>query len=279
MNIVFYNHYHNGDIFASKAYVEDIIKEFKGANFYYQHPNSPRLLRDVDIEFRDIEAPLGALPVREKFRVSKDTIFINTWIGNYLNLGSGINWPTYHKMFNVIYEFLYDETDNKIPLGPVEYYIPEIRYDYFDIPDVTIPENSVIISNGPVMSGQSNLQNIDSIVNSILEHTDYSIILTHFSPFNSDRVYYTNNITNIIGGDLNEISWIAEQCKYIIGRNSGPFCFMHTKKILNDRSKTIISLGNKAEDSFTYGMELPSNYQFILDDAPDLNDRILKAIK
>lgn len=279
MNIVFYNHYHNGDVFASKGYVEDIIKEFNGADIYYQHFNSPKLLRDTNIQYKSLENPMGSITNRMPFMSHKDTIFINTWIGNYLHLGDGINWQTYHKMFEIIYNFIQDETDKSIEFGPVEYYIPDIRYEYFDIPDVVIPSNTVIISNGPVLSGQSDINSIDSIVPAILENTDYNIILTHFAPFDSDRVYYTNNITNCNGNDLNEISWIASQCKYIIGRNSGPFCFMSTKRILNDSSKTIISIGNKEQDSFMHGVNIKSKYGFVLDSAEDFKEKIVDFIK
>ena len=207
MKIVFYNHYHNGDIFASKAYVEDIIREFPGYEFYYQHFNSSKLLRDVNIEFRSLEVPLGPVTDRTPFLVDKDTIFINTWIGNYLELKSGINWGTYQQMFKKIYRFIEDETDEKIDVGPVEYYIPEIKYEYFDIPDVKVPDRSIIISNGPVLSGQSELENLNGLIEKLLQETDRNIILTHFAPFNSERISFTRTTLKQIGHDLIENSF------------------------------------------------------------------------
>jgi len=265
MKIVFYNHYHNGDIFASKAYVEDIIREFPGYEFYYQHLNSSKLLRDVNIEFRSLEVPLGPVTDRTPFLVDKDTIFINTWIGNYLELESGINWGTYQQMFKKIYRFIEDETNEKIDVGPVEYYIPEIKYEYFDIPDVKVPDRSIIISNGPVLSGQSELENLNGLIEKLLQETDRNIILTHFAPFNSERISFTNNIIATSGGDLNEISWLASKCEYIIGRNSGPFCFMNTKQILNNANKKIISIGNNEKDSFIYNIPVKAEYNFVHD--------------
>lgn len=265
MKIVFFNHYHNGDIFASKGYVSDLINELKGHDLYYQHFNSPKLLRDLNIEFKSLELPMANIDNRTQFFTDSSNIFINTWIGNYLQLGDGINWKTYHKMFDVIYKFLSNELDKKFDLGPIEYYIPNIKYEYFDVPDITVPKGSIIISNGPTLSGQSDLSDINSIVDFLLEKTDKHIILTHFAPITSNRISFTNNLINTTGGDLNEISWIAEQCQYIIGRNSGPFCFMNTKKILNDKSKTIISIGNNEKDSFIYDISTPVKYKFIHD--------------
>lgn len=266
MKIVFFNHYHNGDIFASKGYIADLIKELSSHELYYQHYNSPKLLRDLNIQYQTLEVPMGNFSDRNPMAGDKESIFINTWIGNYLSRDNGINWNTYHSMFSKIYSALADMMDRSIELGPVEYYFPEINYEYFDIPDVKIPSGAIIISNGPVLSGQSTLPDLNNIISGLLEKTDRDIILTHFAPFNSDRIHYTNNIIQTTGGDLNEISWVANQCDYLIGRNSGPFCFMNTKNILNDSSKNIISIGNNEKDSFIYNVPVKSNYNFIHDD-------------
>lgn len=265
MKIVFFNHYHNGDIFASKGYIKDLVKELSSHELYYQHYHSPKLLRDINIQHQTLEVPLGNFSDRNPMAGDKDSIFINTWIGNHLSRDNGINWNTYHMMFSKIYSALADMMDRSIEVGPVEYYFPEIDYEYFDIPDIKIPKGSIIISNGPVLSGQSNLPDLNNIISGLLEKTDRNIILTHFAPFNSDRIHYTNNMIETTGGDLNEISWVASQCDYLIGRNSGPFCFMNTKNILNDSSKNIISIGNNEKDSFIYNVPVKSNYNFIHD--------------
>lgn len=265
MKIVFFNHYHNGDIFASKGYIADLIKELSSHELYYQHYHPPKLLKDLNIQHRTLEAPLGNFSDRTPLAGDRDSIYINTWIGNYLQYGDGINWNTYHTMFSKIYSLVSDMMDGFIDLGPKEYYLPEIKYEYFDIPDVKVPAGSIIISNGPVLSGQSELENLNGLVEKLLEETDRHIILTHFAPFNSDRISFTNNIISTTGGDLNEISWLASECEYIIGRNSGPFCFMNTKKILNNANKKIISIGNNEKDSFIYNFPVKARYNFIHD--------------
>lgn len=260
MRFVFFNHYHNGDIFASKGYIADLIKELHGHELIYQHYNSPKLLKDLNIEFRNLETPLANFHDKTPMMGDHNNLYINTWIGNYLPYGNGINWKTYHIMFKNIYSYISDTIDRSIEFGPIKYYIPEIKYDYFDIPDIKVPSDSIIISNGPTLSGQSDLLNLNELIQLLLDHTDKKIILTHFAPFNSNRIEYTNNLIQTTGGDLNEISWIASQCKYIIGRNSGPFCFMNTKTILNDPNKTIISIGNNEKDSFLYELDFSAQY-------------------
>ena len=265
MKIVFFNHYHNGDIFASKGYIADLIKELSSHELYYQHYHSPKLLRDLNIQYQTLEAPLGSFSDRTPLAGDRDSIYINTWIGNYLPYGDGINWNTYHTMFSKIYSAISDMMDGFIELGPKEYYVPEINYEYFDLPDVKVPPGSIIISNGPVLSGQSDLGDLNGLVQRLLDETDRHIILTHFAPFNSERISFTNNIISTTGGDLNEISWLASECEYIIGRNSGPFCFMNTKKILNNPNKKIISIGNNEKDSFIYDFPTKAKYNFVHD--------------
>ena len=265
MKIVFFNHYHNGDIFASKGYIADLIKELSRHDLYYQHYHSPKLLKDLNIYHRTLEVPLGNFSDRTPLAGDRDSLYINTWIGNYLQYGDGINWNTYHTMFSKIYSTVSDMMDGFIELGPKEYYLPEIKYEYFDIPDIKVPDGSIIISNGPVLSGQSELENLNGLIEKLLQETDRNIILTHFAPFNSERISFTNNIIQTSGGDLNEISWLASQCEYIIGRNSGPFCFMNTKQILNNANKKIISIGNNEKDSFIYNFPVKAEYNFVHD--------------
>lgn len=276
MRIVFFNHYHNGDIFASKGYIADLIKEFSHHELIYQHYHSPKLLKDLNISYQSLEIPLGNFTDRVPMAGDHHNVYINTWIGNYLPYGDGINWNTYHLMFKKIYSFLSDIDDRNIELGPISYYLPEIKYEYFDLPDFIVPPNTIIISNGPVLSGQSELSNLNELIQLILDKTDKNIILTHFAPFNSDRVAYTNNIINTTGGDLNEIAWLAEQCDYIIGRNSGPFCFMTNKNIINKKNKTIISIGNNEKDSFLYNINVNCQYKFIHDN--EILEKVYKEL-
>lgn len=274
MKIIFFNHFHNGDVFASKGYVSDLIKEFNGHEIIYQHFNSPKLLNDLNLKFIDLSTPLGPIGNRTPFFRDKDNLFINTWIGNY-NPDAGINWKTYHKMFKTVYSVISEETDKNIELGPIEYYIPEIKYDYFDIPDTQVPKNTVIISNGPVMSGQSDLPDINVVIKDVLEKTDKNIILTHYAPFTSERIAFTNNIIHTSNGDLNEISYLAQQCDWIIGRNSGPYFFMHTKKIINDKTKNFISIGNRNTEDLLFDLNVPASHHFVHDN--DINN-VIKII-
>lgn len=277
--IVFFNHFHNGDIFASKEYIRQIINSLPNISFEYSHGNSEKLLKDLEIGYSNINSSnLGVTP-RTKFFIVYDTLLINTWIGNYLEKETGVNWITYNYMFNQIYKYLRDTDVVDIKKKNVYFYIPTIDFKKFDIPTQKIKAGTILLSNGPSLSGQSDTLGFDGLINEILEKTDRNIILTHDSIISDSRIQYTNNIIKASNGDLNEISYVAEQCDILIGRNSGPFCFMHTKSILNDSNKTLISIGNGASESFVFGMKTLCNYYFINDkDKTDVDDQVMEKI-
>lgn len=274
--ISFYNTAHNGDIFASKEYIRQIIESYPEFSFSYFHQNSPKLLADLPVSYMDYG--INPLPPFSKFIVKDDTIFINTWIGNYLYLFSGINWYTYYLMFKEIYQYLEDQGLPRIRMKKITEYIPQTDFSFFDVDKIVVPNNSILMSNGPSMSGQSDTQGFESTIERILSETNYNIILTHNSEVLSDRIFYTNDIISTKNGDLNEISYISERCDISIGRNSGPFCYMHTQSILMDSSKVLISVGNREEDCFPYHMKLKCSYNFINDTVCDVPTSIMEII-
>lgn len=279
MRVVFFNHYHNGDVFATKEYVRQIIDHIPDAEFFYQHFNSPKLLADLPVTFVDLSRPMGQIVNRTSFLIDGDDLFLNTWIGNHLDIAPGINWVTYNAMFKRIFDWLRDAEIASIPKRKASFYIPEIDFSCFDVGGISVPENSILISNGPSMSGQSSTEGFDELAQRILESTDYNIILTHPSSVGSgDRIFYTSGMIRTVNGDLNEISFIAERCSVIIGRNSGPFCFTHTKNIINDSSKKMIAVGNKKHDCFTDGMKTECQYIFINDDHEEVTNRIMEEL-
>lgn len=264
--IFFYNHFHNGDLFGSKYFVKSILNQLPNLKFYYLHENSKKIFLDLNLEQDNIYN--FNLPVSKRFYEDEDAFYINTWIGNYLNLGLGVNWQTSYEMYKIIFEEINNKFNVNIKIKNIEDYFPEINFDLYDIPkNLNIDyENTIIFSNGPVRSGQSNIQDVDVIVDLLLNILpEKNIILTHQSNIKNNKITYTSEIIKTSDGDLNEISWVAEKCKYIIGRNSGPFCFMHTKNILNDESKKIIAFGNTLSESFVSGIKVKADYREVLD--------------
>ena len=75
--IIFFNHYHNGDIHYSREFVKDIIKKTNSTECYYYHFNKPNLLKDINIKHN---IPQYLDKQKQIIKIS-DNIFINTWIG------------------------------------------------------------------------------------------------------------------------------------------------------------------------------------------------------
>jgi hypothetical protein len=182
-----------------------------------------------------------------------------------------------------MYKIILNEINNRcnvdLKIKDIYYYFPEIDFSLYDVPrGFTVDyDNTIIFSNGPVRSGQSNLIDINFVTHLLFNlFPEKKIILTHISQISHPNIIYTSDIIKTQGSDLNEISWVAEKCKYIIGRNSGPFCFMHTKNILNDKSKKIIAIGNSLTESFVSGIDTKAEYIHLLDN--DLNE-LMKNIK
>jgi len=273
--IFFYNHFHNGDVFLTREYVREIAKLYPEATIKYFHGNSPKIIADLGIKTLNISEYNTVFDMRSKF-IKDDGLQINTWIGNHLLLNPGCNYLTYNKMFKELIKDIGLDYDVKDP----EYYIPDIDFSQYDIPNnFEIDDSAIMFSNGPVHSGQSNIGSTNEIVQAILDNIpDRKIILTHKTEIINDRLIYTDDIINTSGGDLNEISWVAEKCKTIIGRNSGPFCFMHTKNILNNSQKNIIAFGTVEEDCPSNGLKIECNYTFIDDSSSDLIEKILEKI-
>lgn len=270
-NIYFYNYLHNGDIFASKGYIVDLMNNLSDYNIRYYHYNPEKLVDDM-IPYGHANEINGIVNEFQRWHIHEDTMFINTWIGSYLER-TGCDWNSYQRMFEEIYNYINQNLGTNLTLKNIHEYIPEIDYSKYDVPkEFKIDyENTVVFSNGPVKSGQSAIgstddsglfQMIERLRNEFPEKT---FILTHNIGNVGEKILYTDDIIKTSGGDMNEISWLALKSKYIIGRNSGPFCFMHTKQILNDKSKKIVSFGNRIEDHFNYNMQVDSQYWFLSD--------------
>jgi hypothetical protein len=277
-NVIFYNHFHNGDIFFSKGYVRHMMSLFHDKNIFYAHVNDPKICKDLNATHIDIRTqPIP--PLQNKITILDDNLYINTWIGNYLNDLTGCNWDSLHKMYRKIYYALRTTLGMEFPINKMDYYAPFIDYSHYDIPTdfVCDYDNTIIFSNGPVLSGQSNLGSTEGIIRSILSNfPEKKLVLTHRSGVSHDNIIYTDEIIRTTGSDLNEISWVSNKCKYVIGRQSGPFSFMQTNENTNDENKIMIGFSNDVFLDWLYGVETACTYSNIIE--KDENDVIRQVV-
>jgi hypothetical protein len=140
-NIIFFNNYHNGDIFVSRSFIKDIISKLPNNQYYYAHRNKKYLLKDLNLKdatecfaspfnhtfkhycsaFPDLELTLGSLG--NFFHVKKfptkillinpvfDIMFINMtieYILNYLKKNKHIVYFILPYWKNLNYKTLYN---------------------------------------------------------------------------------------------------------------------------------------------------------------------------
>jgi len=267
--IIFYNHYHNGDIFLSKPYIKHIMDLMPEVDFFYFHKNNQKIILDLNIKQKN----LNDFYINDNLQsfVENDILFINTHIGRYFPEieDAECNWITTHKVYEKIYKTISEHFSVELKTKNMRDYLYEVDYRFYDIPKNLNLDYSktFIISNGPVHSGQSNLNSLDFLIEYLAnKYEDITFILTHKTNIAANNILYTDDLIETNGSDLNEIVYIADKhCKYIMGRQSGPFTFMGTDSILNNKNKVIFSLRHNRNCEFLYNLKAESKYFSILD--------------
>jgi hypothetical protein len=245
--VLFYNHWHNGDVHMSRSYVRDLMSLLGDCDYYYYHKNDKKLLADIDY-------------LQAVSEIIDADIAIDTWIGQYHYKGMdekerienrssflGCNFPHYYAVMSQAY----DDLGLSRAIKSIDYYIPDIAYEKFYIKNIeeffcVHAELSVLISNNPTMSGQAPAVEFDSIV-SILANEFPLVCFIMTNPgtvkLEKTNVFYCSDIVNspVKTNDLNEISYISTHCKVIVGRSSGPYSFSITKKNVQEKRFVCIS--------------------------------------
>lgn len=256
--IIFFNHFHNGDIHASRGFVRQIINKIRQINpntlFFYSHKNSSNLLLDIDGLNFDPSLINNISNEHIGYQIINNDIYINTWYAQQ-----------HHKfmnMYGITIDCLYaifDDTCNKI-FGfslsdistEISSFFPIIDYSKFDIHNAQAwlyshPEKKIFVETGLALSGQAiNFALTPIITNLAQKHLNITFILS-----NQENIKLPNNVicaAEIIkkqfGSDLNELSFLSNYCDVIIGRASGPFTFTLTQNNLFQRKTKFLCFSN-----------------------------------
>lgn len=258
--VVFYNHYHNGDVHYSRNFCRDVIKSLLVYNpdlkFYYFHSNNPTVVADVcdfiPHNVYDIANIANNINSYSQYTVQKDHLFINTWIGSagHKFLGQeGCTVDTNIGMFRELYVQLNDFFKINLQIKERDSYLPEIQFDKFRINEIKpLPNNIILVCNNFVASGQAPNFDFSQEFTSISEqYSHLNFILTNkYDPVitNRSNIFYIDDF--ISGFNLNEIGYISLFAKLIIGRNSGPFCFATNKQNYLRSDLGFVTMGTTA---------------------------------
>jgi hypothetical protein len=245
--VIFFNHFHNGDIHVSREYVKYIMRHVPAKGYIYSHNNPKKLLLDIDNLEHD---PTLLDSLNMEVRYTRDDkanmLYINTWYRNsdlFDKLGCTLN--TLHYLFDSLMRELF----NEVLSNDITKFIPEINFDKFEILNINkfIKDNKdnkkVLISNNDVQSLQSSNFDFNPIIDNL--SSQYPNILFLVSnkmhhPLNKSNVVYTGDIIGVDGNDLNEIAYISTFCDIIVGRASAAYTFSHVKENLMSKNKKFL---------------------------------------
>lgn len=263
--VVFFNHWHNGDVHVSRGIVRQIMnKVFQqdpSIEFYYTHRNASDLLLDIpDLKF---DANLiNNINPHDNIIIQDDTVYINTWYDQ--------QHQKYARQYGILtIDALYaalDESCKKVwsfslqnISTNVKDFFPVIDYSKFYIEKVEcwLHQNrgiKVLVENGNGNSNQAyNFPLIPIIINIAKKNPNITFILSQKEDINlPNNVLFTSDIIQKFGNDLNEISFLSTHCDMIIGKASGVFSFTITRDNLFERKVKLLC--------FSYLMQCQSKF-------------------
>jgi hypothetical protein len=289
--IIFYNHYHNGDLHYTKPLVRDLMSQLPNSEFSYAHLNGYWVVRDLNIP----QGPFNTSAISDHATIlyGPDAVLVNTWLGTYLKVfnQAEVTWNFYYKFYCEIIRLLNNMFHlNLMPKPQDEFWLPTTDYSYYAIDnakefDRIEKRKKILISNGPGMSKQIPEFNSDmsEMIRFIAEkHQDKMFIVTKRFEHKQNNIISTTEINKLNRTDLNEIGYISTFCDVIIGRDSGPFCFTHTRENLMNPNKTFMSFSKDPDITcFFYGSYDKLKCKFIghkFTGVQDLQDKIESLI-
>ena len=270
-NIIFYNHWHYGDLFSTRGVVADIKRQLPDKNFYYAHRKNPRAIVDLveTLDNVDCEQILSTVNQWNRFASDDDTILINTWVGSYMGL-----WPnthpsyvSHHRIFREMYGNIRQNFGIDLELSDnVWDYVPEVNYDSYNKSAVDNNEllqgNVYLFCNSEVASKQSSMDNMQKIIEYVADsHKNDTLVATERFETDRQNIVFTSDLFSDTC-DLCDISYLSSKVNLIVGKNSGPFTYANTKQNLLDKNKVFVNFSHKPEDLLPYGLDIGADFRF-----------------
>ena len=269
-NIVFFNHWHYGDLFSTRGWVADIKRQMPQSNFYYAHKKNPRAIIDL-VETLDEEnnrTVLDGINQWNRFGSDDDTILINTWVGSYMGLWANTH-PSYishHRIVGECYNNLRQQFGIDLKLSDdVWDYVPQVDYSKYNRAAVDNYKQFVgdvyLFCNSAVASAQSSMDNMQKIIEHVANnHRGDTFVATEKFDTKLDNIVFTSDIFSDTC-DLCDISYLSTKVNLIVGKNSGPFTYANTKDNLLDKSKIFVNFSHKPEDTLPYGLDIAADFR------------------
>lgn len=257
--IIFFNHFHNGDLHHSRNFVKYFINNYKkNIDYLYAHENSVEILQDIpNCTYENIKNL--QINYKEQIINNGNSIYINTWVGQlnfkYLNLGFGCSFKTNLKLWKDIYNYFKIDMPDDLNI-----LLPSIDLEFKSI---TPDKKCILFCNNITRSGQSDNFNMSELIfNYAIQNKNIECVVSNWDLINKKMPENVKRIDDYCLNDLNHIGIFSQKCDIIVGRTSGPFCFTLTKNnyFMN---KVFISFANGNEDD-VFWHTTDKNKYFIL---------------
>lgn len=291
-NICFYNHWHNGDVFAGKAFVQMLQATLPAYHYMYALAGDPHIIADLNCDCGHVNQLPAEITDSIQGAVVQDTLFINTWIGVYMHQVAlpgehHGNYPNLYRMWCHIYESIGPilQIGLRMP-DSVWCAVSKTHWSAYNcVPAdqfVACHEHNkkLLFCNGAVRSGQSVWSDMSEVTQELARtHTDWQIICTQKFDTDLANIHFTQNIFQQ-ACDINEIAYLSTKCDFIWGKNSGPYMFCHVQDNVFNPDQMFFSCSDRPSDSYVHGcMELPCVYYHSLtQDATMLVNQITHVI-
>lgn len=272
--IIFYNHFHNGDLHVSRSFVRAIINKLKpqGIEFCYVHRNATNLLSDIP-ELK-IENDIKSLPPEKTFFSIGETTYLNTWY----NSGQSKYMSRHGITFDSLYDLFDDFTTQVLSCSlsdlnsDPKYFFPEIDFSFYssDVNDSKFERKKILISNGAVLSGQAENFNFSPVINQLtFKYPNFDFYCTQKNSDISNSIhknlFFTSDLIASKCSDLNHIGYLSTFCDLIVGRASGPWTFaFNTANLFRRKTKFLCfaNLAPKYENKFWLGDKFASQISY-----------------
>lgn len=269
-DIIFFNHWHYGDLFSTRGVVADIKRQLPDHNFYYAHRKNGRAIVDLvdTLDSVDCEQILSTVNQWNRFASDDDNILINTWVGSYMGL-----WPnthpsyvSHHRIFREMYGNIRQNYGIDLQLSEnVWDYVPQIDYTHYDtaaVDNLSYSGNLYLFCNSEVASKQSSMDNMKKVMEYVADnHKNDTLVATEKFETSCKNIIFTADIFNSTC-DLCDISYLSTKVNLIVGKNSGPFTYANTKQNLQDANKVFVNFSHKPEDLLPYGLDISADFRF-----------------
>lgn len=279
-NIVFYNHFHNGDLHVSRSFIREIMAKIgSSCSFTYSHKNNSGLLSDLP-KLKIDSNLLSSLPVEKTFFRHNETVFLNTWYNSGQSKYMSRHGLTFDTLYDLFDDFCLNGLKELLNLSfslsdlhpqPNDFFA-KIDFSKFDLSKIekllqTNKQKKVLISNGSSLSGQAENFSFSPVINSLANNHPETLF---FCTQKGNDIHPKSNIiftSDLIGKqcDLNEIAYLSSFCELIIGRASGPWTFAFNYHNLFERKVKFLTFCNltpKYSNKFWLGDKFAGHISF-----------------